>query len=66
MPLITEVRDGKFNEWLEEYREEVGEHFDLGEVYSNWLENAKFVEEHNSLESSYKVHLNKFSHMVSE
>lgn len=61
------LHDPKFREWLEEHKELLAEQkLDLGEVYPNWLENARFVKEHNSLGLQYKVVLNAFAHKVFE
>ena len=58
----------RFQEWLVEHKEAVAG-LDPAEVRENWLQNAKFVEEHNLLASqglfSYKVSLNAFAHKVS-
>lgn len=57
--------DLNFQEWLSENKAVLTEEeLDPAEVYQNWLENAKFVEHHNSLGLNYKVALNAFAHMV--
>lgn len=57
----------QFRGWLAEHKQRVAG-LDPAEVYSNWLENANFVEEHNLLASrgffNYKLTLNAFAHKV--
>ena len=54
----------QFREWLAEHGQAV-EGLDPTEVHSNWLANARFVEEHNTRGlSNYKLALNAFAHKV--
>lgn len=57
--------DQRFTQWLAEYRETVTKlNLDIAEIYPNWLENAKYVDQHNSVEPQYMVSLNAFAHKV--
>lgn len=62
------LQDSNFRGWLAEHGEGLGS-LDLQEAYSNWLENSKFVQEHNLQASRglfhYTVALNSFAHKVS-
>ena len=53
----------------EEFQLWVSEHYDgridLEEVYPTWRKNADFVKQHNSLQLSYSLSMNKFGHLVS-
>lgn len=53
--------DGEFKQWVSQYYN--GD--DLEKIYPTWRRNADFVKYHNSLDLSYTVAMNKFTHLVS-
>ena len=57
------LSDQRFMKWLEDYEDEVSEqNLDPADIYLNWLQNAKFVDQHNDVQ--YRVGLNAFAYKV--
>jgi hypothetical protein len=59
------LEDLRFREWYDKYRDALTEQrLDPMEIYPNWLQNAKFVDQHNSFNLQYEVELNVFAYKV--
>ena len=56
------LSDKEFQAWVSRHYDG---RIDLEEVYPTWRKNADFVKQHNSLQSSYSLSVNKFAHLVS-
>lgn len=53
----------RFSQWLEDYKGVIEkQELDPTEIYSNWLQNAKFVDQHN--DAQYSINLNAFAYKV--
>jgi len=51
----------KFKNWITQFEIEIKDHDHFGHVFTNWLDNNKYIDESNSQNNSFVLGHNKFS-----